>query len=78
MCGQFGGMILSLLRTCSILAVKLSRVTFEKIPDAGFTWVIVGVRELPRNGLCAPNGDELDIEFAEEEFPSGFGAKALK
>jgi hypothetical protein len=78
MCGQFGGMILSLLRTCSILAVKLSRVPLEKIPGAGFTWVVVGVRELPRNGLCPPNGDELDIAFAEEEFPPGFGVKALK
>jgi hypothetical protein len=78
MCGQFGGLILSLFRTCSILAVRLGRVPFEKIPGAGFTWVVVGVRELPRNGLCPPNGDELDIAFAEEVIPLGFGAKALK
>lgn len=77
MCGQFGGMILSLLRTCSILAVKLSRVPFEKISGAGFAWVVVGVGELPGNGLCPPNGDELDIAFAEE-FSPGFGAKAVK
>lgn len=76
--GHDGGVILSLVRTCSILAARLIGVPFERLPFVDCEGAAEGVKGLNRAVFRDPKGDGFVVGFGTEELVTGFDPKGVK